>query len=42
MHLQENINIGITIDQVSIYLLLFAIRRGVTLGGCTRFTANAR
>ena len=24
MHLQENINIGITIDQVSIYLLLFA------------------
>ena len=24
MHLQEHINIGITIDQVSIYLLLFA------------------
>jgi len=24
MHLQENINMGITIDQVSIYLLLFA------------------
>ena len=24
MHLQENINMGITIDQVSIYLLLYA------------------
>ena len=41
MHLQDNINMGITIDQLSIYLVLFSDDTGVTFGRCTRVTANA-